>query len=296
MRSAANATFQQRWTSAVAHRRHDPFLVWQGDDGVTTTWTYGQFDEIAQQIAHTLWSAGVRPGRAVHLALMSCPAFVGVWLAVSRLGAWMVPSDPKATASEMVGHVRRTDAVVGVCAEERRDVYEAMVEQIGDHPLATIVIDERDVAMTALRTGGSSPVSLPMVQPTDRLAVMFTSGTTSAPKGVELTQANYAFAGDVMAAAASLAADDRQLVVLPLFHANAQYYSFASAISVGASVAMVPTFSASRFRLQAAELAATHASLFAAPIRMILARDPGGEVDGLRLRHVWFAQNLTVDQ
>ena len=31
------------------------------------------------------------------------------------------------------------------------------------------------------------------------------------------------------------AADDRQLVVLPMFHANAQYYSFASAIAVGAS-------------------------------------------------------------
>ena len=33
-------------------------------------------------------------------------------------------------------------------------------------------------------------------------------------------------------------ADDRQLVVLPLFHANAQYYSFASAIWAGASVAL----------------------------------------------------------
>ena len=51
---------------------------------------------------------------------------------------------------------------------------------------------------------------------------MFTSGTTAAPKGVELTLANYAFAGDVMAAAAGLTRFDRQLVVLPLCHANAQ--------------------------------------------------------------------------
>jgi len=296
MRSAANATFQQRWTSAVAQRGGEPFLVWQGDDGVITTWTYAQFDAVVTQIAGTLWTAGVRPGRAVHLALTSCPAFVGVWLAVSRLGAWMVPSDPKATAAEMAGHVRRTDAVVGVCATERHDVYHAMTQQVGEAAPAVIVVDESDVAMTPLCAGGSGPETWPTVRPADRLAVMFTSGTTSAPKGVELTQANYAFAGDVMAAAASLSAGDRQLVVLPMFHANAQYYSFASAISVGASVAMVPTFSASRFRTQAAELAATHASLFAAPIRMILARDPGGQVTGLALRHVWFAQNLTSDQ
>jgi len=124
---------------------------------------------------------------------------------------------------------------------------------------------------------------------------MFTSGTTSAPKGVLVTQANYAFAGEVMAAAAGLTALDRQLVVLPMFHANAQYYSFASAIAVGASVALMSTFSASSFVHQAARHTASHASLFAAPMRMILAR--GADVDpDCRLRHVWFAQNLSDDQ
>src|SRR3546814_2569977 len=124
---------------------------------------------------------------------------------------------------------------------------------------------------------------------------LFTSGTTSAPKGVVVTQANYAFAGDVMAAAAGLAKDDRQLVVLPLFHANAQYYSFASAISAGASVALMSSFSASGFLAQAVRHGATHASLFAAPMRMILARG-ATPVVGLQLRHCWYAQNITGDQ
>jgi crotonobetaine/carnitine-CoA ligase len=98
-----------------------------------------------------------------------------------------------------------------------------------------------------------------------------------------------------MAAAAALTADDRFLVVLPLFHANAQYYSFAAAISVGASVALMPAFSASRFLAQAARHRATHASLFAAPIRMILAKQPAPEPE-LRLRHCWYAQNVAADQ
>ncbi|MAT04779.1 MAG: acyl-CoA synthetase [Acidimicrobiaceae bacterium] len=140
----------------------------------------------------------------------------------------------------------------------------------------------------------------PEVTTADRAAVMFTSGTTGRPKGVEITQANYAFAGTTMAAASGLTADDRQIVVLPLFHANAQYYSFASAIAAGASVALIHSFSASGFIPQAARHHATHASLFAGPIRMILAR--GGPLDtstdggGLHLRHCWFAQNLGDDQ
>ena len=76
------------------------------------------------------------------------------------------------------------------------------------------------------------------VAPTDRLAVMFTSGTTSEPKGVVLTQHNYAHVADTMSAIVGLRPEHRWLVTLPLFHANAQYYCIAPAIAVGASVAL----------------------------------------------------------
>ena len=124
---------------------------------------------------------------------------------------------------------------------------------------------------------------------------MFTSGTTGIPKGVEITQANYAFAGATMARASGLEAHHRQLVVLPLFHANAQYYSFASAIWVGASVALMSSFSASGFLAQAARYQATHASLFAAPIRMILSRG-STPVPGVSLVNCWYAMNISNTQ
>jgi len=291
MSATAYATFAGRWAEAVAAGPDRSFLAFEDPSESVTSWTYGEFDDVVARVAGGLWSLGVRPGCSVHLALTNTPAFVASWLAAARLGAWIVPSDPRATAPELAGHVTRTSPVVGICGAERADVY---IEAAAGR-CEVIEVDEADPTIPRPLLGDhlSAAVATPAAR--DRLAVMFTSGTTSAPKGVEVTQANYAFAGDVMAAAAALRADDRQLVVLPLFHANAQYYSFASAIAVGASVAMIHTFSATGFLPQAARHGATHASLFAAPMRMILARG-AQPVEGLRLRHVWYAQNVTDDQ
>lgn len=295
----AAVTFAHRWRQAVAAAGTRPFLRFEDAEGRVTEWTYGAFDDVVRRVAGALRDDGVEPGSAVHLALANSPTFVAVWLACARLGAWMVPSDPRASAAELAGHLGRTRPEVGVCAADRAGVYRQAVtdarEATGGATPAIWEIDEADVGFDRVSASPIADGEVPEPAIGDRLAVMFTSGTTSAPKGVELTQANYAFAGDVMALAAGLGPRDRQLVVLPLFHANAQYYSFASAIAVGASVALVHAFSASRFLEQAARHAATHASLFAAPMRMILARGATA-VPGLALRHVWYAQNVTDAQ
>ncbi len=280
-------TFARSWAHSVSARADEPFLAFEAPDATVTEWTYGEFDVVVARMATELASHGVGPGASVHLALTNCPTFVAVWIAANRLGAWIVPSDPMGRAPELADHIERTAPVVGFCSRERIDDYEPAA---GD--IALFRVDETDADFDWLPVEAFADWPEPAL--TDRAAVMFTSGTTGRPKGVEITQANYAFAGKTMAEAAALTPDDRQLVVLPLFHANAQYYSFASAIWAGASVALMHTFSASGFLPQAARHRATCASLFAAPLRMILAR--GGPVDGLALRHCWFAQNVTPDQ
>jgi carnitine-CoA ligase len=291
MSATERATFAGRWRQAVASAGDRPFLVWQDPNEHVATWTYAEFDRLVAGVAGRLQRSGVRPGSSVHLALANSPVFVATWLAVAQLGAWIVPSDPKATKAELTGHIARTKPVVGLCARPRSEPYK---DAASGGP-EVLVVDELD---TELESVVSEPVrweEIDQPAPTDRAAVMFTSGTTAAPKGVVITQANYAFAGDVMAAAAALRRDDRQLVVLPLFHANAQYYSFAPAIAVGASVALIYGFSASGFLTHAAQHRATHASLFAAPMRMILARaEPPHERVGLE--HCWYAQNITRQQ
>jgi carnitine-CoA ligase len=296
MTPGAAPTFAERWRRAAWAAGERPFLVWEGSDGTTRTWTYAEFDELVTEVAAFLSSRGTRPGSAVHVALANSPAFVAVWVATALLGATLVPSDPQASARELAICLDRTHPAVGIGSARRAPPYlEAAAGQAG---LATELVDEDDTVLTSLRLPARSlgPLAAARApEPGRRMAVMFTSGTTSQPKGVVLTQANYAFAGDTMAAAAGLGPCDRQFVALPLFHANAQYYSFAASISVGASVALVSRFSASRFVGQAARHQATHASLFAAPMRMIVSRSrerPGR----LRLRHCWFAQNLAAAQ
>jgi len=280
-------TFRETWDRSVASSGDSQFLVFENSDGRVSSWTYGEFDNLISRVAGTLSGRGVVPGSAVHMALANSPAFVAVWLAAVRLGAWVVPSDPMGRVAELEGHIRRTAPVVGVCASARSVVYR---QACGDVPF--VEVEEQSPQMHSLL--GDPFTAWPKIGLTDRAAVMFTSGTTGEPKGVEVTQANYAFAGRTMAEAACLDETDRQLVVLPMFHVNAQYYSFASAIWAGASVALMSSFSASGFMSQAARHGATAASLFAAPLRMILAR--GGPVDDLRLRHCWYAQNITADQ
>ncbi len=276
-------TFAHMWANAVLRGPDRTFLLFDCD-GAVDAWTYDEFDQVVEHTAATLRRHGVSRGDCVHLALSNCPAFVAVWLAVSRLGAWMVAADPRATTDEISSQLARTSPVVGVVASSREDTYRAAVTETT--LIYLLVVDEvaSDVApgssLISPSDGHLSSTPKPAVG--DRLAVMFTSGTTSAPKGVVLTQGLYAHTGAVMAAASRLSRDDRWLVALPLFHANAQYYCFASAISAGASVALIDRFSASRWVAQARRLQVTHASLFAAPIRMVLARNTAPQAAELK--------------
>ncbi|WP_208024422.1 AMP-binding protein [Amycolatopsis pithecellobii] len=147
-------------------------------------------------VASSLAALGITRGDPVHVCLANSPAFIALWLAVSRLGAWMIPVDPGTGRAMTVLELTETSA---------------------DLDRGSPLIAEPPLSMD----------QYPELDPLERMAVMFTSGTTARPKGVVLTQANYAHVASAMATAATLRPDHRWLVTLPLFHANAQYYCFA---------------------------------------------------------------------
>ena len=294
-------TFAEVWDRAVERDPGALFLRYAAPGGTVGEWSYGDFDRQVDALAVRLHAAGVRPGRAVHMALANGPAFVAVWLASVRLGAVMVPSDPFGRAPELAGHISRTNPAVGLCAADRAPEYRrgcaGATELKPTLDMGVIAVDEHAPDLDGLiGDAGRSAAApgRPDIGVRDTAAIMFTSGTTGRPKGVEITQANYAFCGKVMAERAGFGPGDRLLVVLPLFHGNAQYYSFAAAIWSGAAIVLQPAFSASGFCAQAAAGDATAASLFAAPMRMILARGAAGPK--LNLDHCWYAQNVNDDQ
>jgi carnitine-CoA ligase len=270
-----------RWREAVVAVPHRPFLVFEDMHERVHTWTYEEWDRVVARAAGHLRAHGLGPGDRLHIVLANSPGFVACWLACLRLGAILVPSDPRSTEPELAAHREIVDPAVTVretCAATE------------DGALA-VAID--DVLLESW-SEGTPVVDEASGDPLRVAAILFTSGTTSKPKGVEITDANYGFAAEVMAAAAGITTTDRLLVVLPLFHANAQYYSFAPAIARGACVCLMNRFSASGFIAQAGRHAATHASLFAAPMRMILARHAGDFA--VTMRHCWYAQGLGEEQ
>lgn len=273
-------TFAGVWDAAVRDHGGRTFLV--TEEGPAHT--YREFDDLVAATAAGLRECGTGPGDVVHLVLPNSVAFVAVWFACARLGATFSSADPRSTAPELTALHARLRPRVAVVGPEQAAAYPA-----GDGT-PVVVAAPGDASLGGL--AGGAAVGPGTAGPSDRLAILFTSGTTSAPKGVELTQATYAATGRIMAAAAGLSAEHRWLVVLPLFHANAQYYCLASAVAVGASVALMPAFSATRYLDQADRYGVTHGSLFAAPVRMILARGRSRPLER-PLEHMWFAQNLT---
>jgi crotonobetaine/carnitine-CoA ligase len=103
---------------------------------------------------------------------------------------------------------------------------------------------------------------------------LFTSGTTSRPKAVQLTHANAVFAGIFGAQAWKITPDDRHFIVLPLFHVNGQFISTMPTLTAGATLVMAEVFSASKYMEQARRHRATSSSLVAATVKMILNQPP----------------------
>ena len=277
-----------------------PFVTLDDLEGGVSTRTYREFAGDVNRTARLLGDLGIRRGDRVTLLLGNCPEFLDLWFGAAAIGAVVVPVNTASSAAELeylaghsdsrliftqAAHLEAAEAV----ARRRPSVESVVVCGPGARSPSTNL-----AALAATRADTPPPGPLP--GPTDDAAILYTSGTTARPKGVLVTHANYLCAGRTVANHIGLTRDDRHLVVLPFFHGNAQYYSTMSTLVAGASMVMTARFSASRYFDLAIAHGCTASSLFAAPIRMLLAQPRRPELRANPLRVVLFAQNVTPAQ
>jgi oxalate---CoA ligase len=125
-------------------------------------------------------------------------------------------------------------------------------------------------------------------QPSDQALVLHTSGTTSRPKLVLLTQANLLVSAENIAAWLKLTAQDRCLNVMPLFHIHGLIGCLLASLVSGGSVCCAPGFQAVPFFDWLVEWQPTWYSAVPTIHQMILARAQlrPRKLEGFRLRFV----------
>jgi crotonobetaine/carnitine-CoA ligase len=274
------------------------WLIYETIDGAVTTYTYGQFRHRVNATARVLHELGLGAGHKILLHLGNCPEFLLLWFGAARIGAVIVPTNPLSSDPELEYLCGHSEAVLVAVAPDA-------VDRARRLRAACPAVRQVLVCGTGAGDGVALDQALASVSPeppphrpgtADEVAILYTSGTTSRPKGCLITNGNYVHVGEAVAQHTGLGPDDRHLVVLPYFHGNAQYYSTMSSLVVGGSLVVAERFSASRFFALAARHGATIGSLFAAPMRMLLAQPEAASPPPHRLRLVFFAQNLTPAQ
>ncbi len=103
-------------------------------------------------------------------------------------------------------------------------------------------------------------------------ALIFTSGTSDAPKAVICSQRRLLVTGNRMSMIMGLTADDTGYVCMPLFHSNAVQVGWAPSIVVGASVGLGRKFSASRWLADVRHYGATYFNYTGKPLAYLLAQ------------------------
>ena len=295
-----NRTLRQLLEYRAATTPDSTFVIYDDLEGGITSLSYAEFDAQVNRTANLLRMLGVEKGHKINVHLPNCLEFLYLWFGAAKIGAVIMPTNILSVPTELEYLINHSESrLIFTQAQYLAAITEVKqqcpgVEQVILCGETTSLPDTLNFSsLIAQQSVELPPVD---VAPFDEVSILYTSGTTSRPKGVLITSANYIYAGETVAKAIHLTPDDRHCIVLPLFHANAQYYSTMSALVTGASIALMARFSASSYFDSCIAHNCTVGSLFAAPIRMILAQEGRPKQRSNKLRVVLTAQNVTGAQ
>ncbi len=221
-------------------------------DGVD--YSYGELAHSALSLATRLRAAGIVPGERVALLLGNCVEFFPAYYGILLSGAVLVALNPKLRAEELERLLADSGAVALIGAEAL--ITPLLTRAPSVRHWWSVGRDSADSAEGALRPFAEltapSATPLPELHAFDRVTahdpamLLYTSGTTGTPKAVVLSHGNITSNVFAAAEAYGLAADDRQLIYLPLYHSYAQFSGFGASHAAGACVVLQPEFDVER--------------------------------------------------
>ena len=231
--------------------------------------SYGDLAARVRALAGHLAASGVRPGDRILLALPNAPATVVASLAIHSLGGVAVEVNREWGAdvlSGIVGQSRVRQAFVWgrdaktwgkVCAE--RSLERLWVVHPGALPLplrdalgaaaasASLVLEDGRVDP---EMGAAPPPPEPDLRPESPALILYTSGSTGRPRGVVQTFRNVEANTRAIAEYLGLGAEDRALVILPLYYCYGRSV-LQTHLFAGASLYLDNRFAFPRVVLQA---------------------------------------------
>ncbi|MFO1417971.1 MAG: AMP-binding protein [Methylotetracoccus sp.] len=208
-------------------------------------WTYAELDELTDRIAAAWLGANIRVGDRVALFMPNCAELAFGYLACFKAGAIAVPLNPRYKSAEVAWGLKASGAQTLVVHTNRwaeidgldrgsLDVQHCYVVGQLDLPPGTMPWT------SLLETPAPSPISTDF--PSDHpAAILFTSGSTSRPKGVVYTHATLAAGIDIQTAAWQLDSTDIQLLTLSFAHAAALTTQLLPSLALGGTSVLLDT-------------------------------------------------------
>ena len=213
---------------------------------------------------------GVGAGERVLIAARNSLELVHVWLGAICAGAIPAAVNPESTESELEYFAADLQPRLTLLEED----------------VLKLVPNTPSLARGEGRRGR---------RPLDVAAIVYTSGTTSRPKGVMVRHAAYTESGASFPGWIGLSKQERLWACLPLFHINAQAYSLMSTLAHGYTLALSPKFHATTFWQDAKQLNVTSVNVVGAMLDF-LARQPEDAWHESSLRTIYSAPGPRPEQ
>ncbi len=236
--------------------------------------SYKDLADQVDRLAAALRGAGLEPGDCVAMVLPNGLEMLVLFLALTRAGLVAAPLNPAYKTDELLFCMEDAQARA-VIADATNSTVRDAAAKLGLPLWSPAAGANGTVEIASLGKAANGGAEAP--QPDNVALFLHTSGTTSRPKGVPLTHANVLCSSLNVARHYALTADDRSLVVMPLFHVHGLIGATLSTLASGGAVIVPPRFSASDFW----ELARAHRATWYSAVptihQVLLAR---AESDG----------------